>query len=121
MIFSIECLQVNDNVLLSNSDENAIDALLKIIGAVTLTELIFPIIITIINAVLMRNVGEVYFSKNEDAEDELQEEKEEDVQDDYEKEMRAKIEKVKSQLRLQELEKEYLSLQSQLEKPDKKQ
>lgn len=121
LIFSIECLQVNDNVLSSNSDENSIDALLKIIGAGTLIELIFPIIITIINAVLMKNVGEVYFSKNEDAEDELQEEKEEDVQDDYEKEMRAKIEKVKSQLRMQELEKEYLSLQSQLENPDKKQ
>ena len=68
----------------------------------------------------MRNVGEVYFSRNEDAEGEPQEEKKDDVQEDYEKEMRAKIEKVKSQLRMQELEKEYLSLQSQLEKPDKK-
>lgn len=122
IIFLVRYCDTSNSILsfdTSDSEDAVINGVSQFLIVLSLMSLIFPIIITIINAVLMRNVGEVYFSKNEDAEDELQEEKEEYVQDDYEKEMRAKLEKVRSELRIKELEKEYMNLQNQLKNSDK--
>lgn len=121
LTYSIVTLKSNGSLSVANSGEDSIDSIANLIGVVVLVELIFPVLITIVNAVLIKNVGESYSINDKDSqiENKPQTENGKFLQDAYEKEILSKIEKVRYELRIKELEKEYTNLQSQLKNSDK--